>query len=196
MKLWINPFLNTFYEWGLDKYWHGKFEFIKYLDEAGDSRTGKMEGDIEDYIKEHTPKWYWRNGFSWWVGTGYYDEIYNAWESGEPFKMGSSDEHMSYRGRDKSLMRREALRTRRGDYEGFPEYLKNTEGLVMEVYPHQTGESDMVEGDYPYVKLINVSGSWFNSLYFTSVKGKSWCDVSDKPLFINWINRDPMEVEE
>jgi hypothetical protein len=194
MKLWINPFLNTLYEWGLDKYWNDKLSFIRYLDDAGDHRTGKMEGDIEDYIKEKVPEWYWRDGFAWWIGTGFYDEIYNAWESGEPFKIGSSDEHKDEE--ERRRRRRVGRRMyRRGDYEGYPEYLKNTEGLVMEVYPHQQGSGSPEDG-YPYVKLINVSGGWFNSLYFTSVKGESWCGISSKPIFINWINRNPMEVKE
>jgi len=177
MKLWINPFLNTFYEWGLDKYWIDKLSFIKFLDHGNDK--GEQVAEIEEYIKEKVPEWYWEHGFSWWIESIYHDEILKCWEEDEPFVKEGQNEFIA-----------NIIDTSMKGYEEYPEYLKGDDGMMLELYPHWGASS------HPYAKLIQVGDEWFNSLYFTAVKGKSWCDISSEYNFINWVNRNPMEVKE
>ena len=194
-KLWINPFLDTFYEWGLGKYWEDKLSFLKFLDN-GDSGFGvDIDDKMEEYIKEKVPEWYWKNGFDMRIGQGgvvgdlYYDDLLLAWESGEPFRDGLQDEWTFYSdvgGRNARY------------YIGYPEYLK-IDGHMLSLYSL----------DGPYIKIIRLyglepegvlddigRGVWFyNSLFFTTEKGKSWCDVSPTSKFLNWLNENPLEVK-
>ncbi len=198
-KLWINPFLDTFYKWGLGKYWEDKLSFLKFLDN-GDRYLGfGVDDKMEEYIKEKVPEWYWKNGFDMRIGQGgvvgdlYYDTLLLAWESGEPFRVGLHDEWTFY----------PDVAARGGDgtynpnlqyYIGYPEYLKR-DGNMLSLYSL----------DGPYIKIIRLyglepeisKGMWFyNSLFFTTEKGKSWCDVSSTSKFLNWMNENPFEVKQ
>lgn len=175
-KLWINPFLDTFYEWGLGKYWKDKLSFLKFLD-----LTENIPVEMEEYIKEKVPEWYWKGGFSMHIGQSYYDGVLKAWESGEPFKInianvrGEVEDEWNFGYSEKNVLDISNAQ----DYIGYPEYLKSG-GDILNLYPH--GGS--------YVKMVFLMAGrtkyLFNSLLFTTEKGKSWCDMSSISKFLNW----------
>jgi hypothetical protein len=172
MSLWINPFLDEFYNWGLGKYWYTKMEFIISLDTGFDyaGYTLDSPGGIHEYIMENVPKWYWEDGFSMDINGGFSSEILDAWQEDRP---------VLYLPK---LMRPDS--PTHHPAEEYPKYLIH-DGEMLELYPPNK-----------YVKLIQIKNRWVNSLYFTTKQGKSWCNILPKNNFINWISRNPMEVKE
>jgi hypothetical protein len=175
MTLWINPFLDVFYKWGLDEYWNDKHSFITFLDMT---LPNNLDKNFKEYIKENVPEWYWGDGWSMNIGGAKYEDILKCWEEDTPFQwppvLGGG--YISDWSKERPNDRR---------YEKYPKYLKDN-NMMLSVYPSTSH----------HIRLVEIGGTWMNSLYFTTERGKSWCNISLKPIFINWINRNPMEVKE
>ena len=210
--LWVNPFLNDFYKWDEGTWWPNKSDFIDCLDNPKSIFTAKSYSDeekkdwnyynylpreIASYIIENVPEWYYQgciiegvpkmrttiNAFS--AGAGGYGRrrFLNAWKNDEPFITGveflpiakiiatmgtwPDDKEMRVKG-----------------YKYYPPNLK-WKGNALKSHRHYGG----------YVRLIDVAGIHYNSIYFTAQKNKSWCKTS-KISYLNWTLRNPTEVKE
>jgi len=95
IELWINPFLDDFYEWGEGEYWNNKREFLGFLDtnpmaSPYEDLKIKENGDvynairIKNYIKENVPSWYYSNSFAMAINGGNLDTILNCWINDKP----------------------------------------------------------------------------------------------------------------
>ena len=195
--LWINPFLDVFYEWGRKQgYWETKREVVIFLNGAWALRSNDepelfhlFQGNINrhsstripikpiiDYLEENVPEWYYRHGHGWNVNIGgEINEVIEAWENPH------------YYGFEKPILADDQSEAIIIEMEsGYPKELMVDGKYYLDTYP----PSD-------YVQLLNIntkrgSKTVLNSLYFTTVKGQSWCNVSSPSRFINWTE-DPFE---
>ena len=187
MKLYINPFLDVFYEWGRKQgYWETKREVVVFLNGRLTRDFPKLEklaaydeemggscvpiAPIREYLEDNVPEWYYRKGWSMNIG-GNIAEVIDAWER---------NSSMNFTGRNPSNL---TLR----ETKGYPKELMGRGESPLDLY---------VGGTYvQLLNLRNISHSaviFLNSLYFTTVKGQSWCNVSSPSRFINWTE-DPFE---
>jgi hypothetical protein len=205
--LWVNPFLDEFYEWGMGEWWNTKEEFLDMLDSPSselesirrvESRLGdEYPQEIVKYLVERVPEWYFAglpkdssgvplvkikhlsiNGFHAYSNHDPYSTFISAWENNTPFPYDDVDFYSE--GREWKRTDRVWEET----YKDYPEELKNGEGMLL---CHTYYKS--------YVRLVDVGGVFWNALLFTAQKNKSWCE-SSKISFLNWTLRNPMEVKE
>ena len=214
MKLYINPFLDVFYEWGRKQgYWVTRGQVIAFLNgtpmnenweelEISKDEALAVEAlytyppsnalayedysvpivPIRDYLEENVPEWYYRHGWSMWIG-GHTEGLLGAWERDSPIPY-NPDVYAQWL--DDRVLNRDYPRELVLTHDG-------SDGLG-----HLTGKEvqmQLLEGSYVQI----VSGAPFdmlNSLYFTTVKGQSWCNVSSPSRFINWTEGPFEEVKE
>jgi len=201
MNLWINPFLDVFYEWGENKYWITKADFLDYLNYSWASRLdwsserpkgAEVDGAIQDYLKEMVPKWYYRFGFSMDIGgklgmdiDPLFPDILECWEKDLPYRVDNRVTKYPESHYFTDLLQEKM-------YEGYPNELMiesdvNNNKFFLDLY----NQNDQHNG---WVQLIHINNTVLNSLYFTTQKGKSWCDVTPLPKFMNWIDENPFKV--
>ncbi|MBK65247.1 MAG: hypothetical protein CMB47_07000 [Euryarchaeota archaeon] len=202
--LWVNPFLDEFYEWGEGKWWNTKEEFLEMLDSPL-SELGRIRGvesklsdeypqEIVKYLVERVPEWYFNglpkdssgvplvkinhlsiNGFYGSSINRQYSTFVSAWENNTPFPYDEVD-FSEWQIDEKGRVWEES-------YKDYPEELKNGKGVLL---CHTYYKS--------YVRLVDVQGVFWNALLFTAKKNKSWCK-SSKISYLNWTLRNPMEVK-
>ena len=69
--LWVNPFLDEFYDWGVGVWWNSKEEFLVILDNPSNMKKGtfskamggnryddEFPQEIVKYLVERVPEWY------------------------------------------------------------------------------------------------------------------------------------------
>jgi len=198
--LWVNPFLDEFYEWGKGEWWNNKKEFLNFLDEPQKEIAGGMVNDeypqeIVKYLVERVPEWYFDglskdssgvplvkikhltiHGFSTSGGEDI-PNFLSAWENNTPFTYFANfyPEGSQWKRDD---------RVWEESYKDYPAELKKEGGMLLCHAYYKT-----------YVRLVDVQGVWWNALLFTAQKNKSWCK-SSKISFLNWTLTNPMEVKE
>ena len=176
MNVWINPFLDVFYEWGLDTHWKSKESFLVFLDTT---HPNQLDAEIEKYIKKNVPRWYWESGMSMDINGGAIDYLLECWEGDRLYVNLEGDELVN-----------DTTKWNEGNkpgYNNYPEYLKINDEMMRLFNSKNQGN---------YVKLVKLKGNWKNSLLFTTKQGESWCNMSSGIKYLNWINRNPMEVKE
>jgi len=209
--IWVNPFLDDFYDWGVGNWWDSKEQFLTILDtpnKAGsklfDDNSTFIDGyykfpqEIIEYLVGKVPDWYF-NGLP-------------KNSSGLPLV---KVKHMSINGfndsaydnRDMSLFISawENNTPFQTSVEFWPkEYLEK--GLKQEAIVSYTDYPAELKNDNymllnhtyysEYVKLLFLNGTYWNALFFTAKKNQSWCKTNKSTTFLNWTLRNPMEVKE
>tara|TARA_R110002096_G_scaffold41636_3_gene112568 strand:- start:449 stop:988 length:540 start_codon:yes stop_codon:yes gene_type:complete len=179
MTLWVNPFLDVFYDWGLERHWESKESFLVFLD-----TTPYPIYEVEKYIKENVPEWYWEVGMSMKINGGGLDYFLECWEGDMQYLTLDGDGNESFSVGNNATQWHE---TNKPAYNNYPEYLKINDEMMRLFNSKNQGN---------YVKLVKLKGNWKNSLLFTTKQGESWCNMSSGIKYLNWINRNPMEVKE
>ena len=203
--LWINPFLDVFYEWGRKQgYWETKRDVVIFLNGNYDPVYTDLRGyrfdqepdfpklqklfaydegkggdkvpiaPIREYLKENVPEWYYQKGWSMDIG-GQIEGVIEAWENPNHPELGPEYLHLN------PEVMPDGIGPHSKEGIGYPKELMVGGDRFLNVYK-----------GYEYVQLINIARTVLNSLYFTTVKGQSWCNVSSPSRFINWTE-DPFE---
>ncbi len=198
--LWVNPFLDEFYDWGKGKWWNTKKEFLAILDTALEPGTTvsnvshEFPQEIINYLVEKVPEWYFDGlpkdssglvslklnhmAIGAFEASNGLAQFISAWENNTPFPL---DEVNFF---DKEYYDRRGSELWDESYKDYPEELKKDNCMLVSHEYYKT-----------YVRLIELGGVWWNALLFTAEKNKSWCE-SSKISFLNWTQRNPMEVKD
>tara|TARA_Y100000992_G_C21274449_1_gene499064 strand:+ start:5417 stop:6070 length:654 start_codon:yes stop_codon:yes gene_type:complete len=212
-NLWVNPFLDEFYDWGRGVWWNSKEEFLDILDTPSTLKAGRfskaMGGtryddefpqEIVKYLVERVPEWYFNglpkdsSGLPLLImkhmDIGAFSESISSSTSTRFSNFLSAWENNTPFPVNKVNFYPEGPHWRRTDrvweesYKDYPEELKSDGCMLL---CHEYYKS--------YVRLVDLQGVFWNALLFTAEKNKSWCETS-KISFLNWTLRNPMEVKE
>jgi hypothetical protein len=216
--LWVNPFLDEFYDWGKGKWWNTKEQFISILDNPKnttqelfyDKSSLTPQGsyifpqEIMNYLVEKVPAWYFdglQKDPSGLPSLALSHMSVNAFQYGSDYDgrliskfISAWENNTPYPPSQADFMTEEYLRSGAGGNKN-----RNIWDETYKDYPEELKkDGHMLETHRyykSYIRLIDIGGLYYNSLLFTAKKNQSWCK-SRKIPFLNWTLRNPREVKE